>query len=79
METNGNTESVAVALATLKAAILAHVRSNPGIVLARPGRALRLETSWADGSASNYLTWAILGELVKAGRIRKDGRGYFAV
>ena len=71
-----NTEAASVALVALTECVYRHIAEAGEATNTQIARALGLETSWHDGSASNYLTWAILGELVKAGRIVKNGKLY---
>lgn len=65
-------------LSLLKDAIVDLVASSPdGLTNRDVAQALSLHSSYGKG-AKDYLTWSILGELVKEGRVTRTGRRYLA-
>lgn len=76
----GAVEKAQVGLELLKSAILELAQANQsGITNADASKALGLQSDYAGGS-KDYLSWSILGLLMKEGKVvRKEQRRHFAV
>lgn len=63
-------------LMLLKSAILDFLEVHPGSLNSEIARGLNLESSH-NGNQQDYLTYSILGELMKEGKIIKDNKKYY--
>ena len=77
---SGIIEKAQIGLELLKSAILELAQSNPdGIMSSEAVKILGLQSDY-DGGSKDYLSWSILGILMREGKIvRSDGRKHRAV